>query len=71
MLAPKLDDTSPYVDKLAELLKNNTIYSLTVARMTVPCCSGLSQLVDLAIEKSGSGIQVREIVVGIDGKIVA
>ena len=67
---PKLDDTSPYVDKLAELLKNNTIFSLTVARMTVPCCSGLSHLVDLAVEKSGTGIQVREIVVGIDGQIV-
>jgi len=67
---PKLDDTSPYVDKLAELLKNNTIYSLTVARMTVPCCSGLSHLVDMALEKSGTGIQVREIVVGIDGQIV-
>ncbi len=67
---PKLDDTSSYVDKLAELLKSNTIYSLTVARMTVPCCSGLSQIVDMAIEKSGTGIKVREIVVGIDGQII-
>jgi Pyruvate/2-oxoacid:ferredoxin oxidoreductase delta subunit len=67
---PKLDDTSPYVEKLAELLKSNTIYSLTVARMTVPCCSGLSQLVNMAVERSGTGIKVREIVVGIDGQIV-
>jgi Pyruvate/2-oxoacid:ferredoxin oxidoreductase delta subunit len=66
---PKLDDTSPYVDKLAELLKNNTIYSLTVARMTVPCCSGLSHLVNMAVEKSGTGIKVKDIVVGIDGQI--
>lgn len=66
---PKLDDTSPYVDKLTELLKSNTIYSLTVARMTVPCCSGLSHLVNMAVEKSGTGIRVKEVVVGIDGQI--
>ena len=34
---PKLDDTTPYVEKIAEILKNNTIYSLTVAIMIVPC----------------------------------
>ncbi len=67
---PKLDDTSPYIEKLAELLKHNTVYSLTVARMVVPCCSGLIHIVNEAIERSGSGIQVREIVVGIDGQII-
>jgi ferredoxin len=67
---PKLDDTSPYIEKLAELLKNNTIYSLTVARMVVPCCSGLVHIVNEAIERSGIGIRMKEIVVGIDGQII-
>ncbi len=67
---PKLDETTPYVEKLAELLKSNTIYSLTVARMVVPCCSGLIHIVNEAIERSGTGIPLKEIVVGIDGQIM-
>ena len=67
---PKLDDTSPYVEKIAEILKNNTIYSLTVAIMVVPCCSGLFHIVERAVELSGSNIHVKKIVIGIDGKII-
>ena len=68
---PKLDDTSSYIEKLAELLRHNTIYSLTVARMVVPCCSGLVHLVNEAVERSGTGIRFKEIVVGIDGQIIS
>lgn len=65
---PKLDDTEGYVDKLAELIAENTIYSLTVAIMEVPCCSGLSRIVAEAVAKSGKNIAVRAVVVGIDGQ---
>lgn len=68
---PKLDDTSPYIEKLAELLRHNTIYSLTVARMVVPCCSGLIHIVNEAVERSGTGIRFKEIVIGIDGQIIS
>jgi NAD-dependent dihydropyrimidine dehydrogenase PreA subunit len=67
---PKLDDTSIYVDKLAEILKNNTIYSLTVATMVVPCCSGLEYMVDQAVEQSGTQIKVKKVKVGIDGQLI-
>jgi ferredoxin len=66
---PKLDDTSPYIEKIAEILKNNTIYSLTVATMVVPCCSGLNHIVERAVEMSGTNINVKNIVVGIDGEV--
>ncbi len=68
---PKLDDTTPYIEKLTELLKHNTVYSLTVARMVVPCCSGLIHIVNEAIERSGAGIHIKELVIGIDGQIIA
>lgn len=68
---PKLDDTSPYVEKIAEILKNNTIYSLTVAIMVVPCCSGLYQIVNEAVELSGINIKIKKVVVGIDGQIIS
>lgn len=66
---PKLDDTQGYVEKLAELIRQNGLASLTVAIMTVPCCSGLERLVRMAVEASGVAIEVKKIVVGIDGRI--
>jgi len=66
---PKLDETGGYVEKLAELIKRNGLKSLTVAIMTVPCCSGLERMVRLAVERSGVPLEVKKVVVGIDGRI--
>ncbi len=68
---PKLDDTEGYIEKLAELLKRNDIKSLTVAIMTVPCCSGLYHMVEEAVALSGTRIKPEKVVVGIDGRIAA
>lgn len=68
---PKLDETQGYVEKLAELIKRNGLRSLTVAIMTVPCCTGLERIVRTAVELSGVSIEVRKVVVGTDGRIVA
>jgi ferredoxin len=68
---PKLDDTTGYIEKLAELLKRNDIKSLTVAIMTVPCCSGLYHMVEEAVALSGTRIKPEKVVVGIDGQIAA
>jgi NAD-dependent dihydropyrimidine dehydrogenase PreA subunit len=68
---PKLDETEGYVEKLAELIKRNDLKSLTVAIMTVPCCSGLERIVRMAVEQSGVPLAVKKVVVGLDGKIVA
>jgi hypothetical protein len=65
---PKLDRTEGYVEKLAELLASNTVYSLTVAVMEVPCCSGLSRMVEEAVERSGKNIAVKTVVIGLDGQ---
>jgi NAD-dependent dihydropyrimidine dehydrogenase PreA subunit len=67
---PKLDETQGYVEKLADLIKRNSLKSLTVSIMTVPCCSGLERIVRLAVEQSGVPLEVKKVVVGIDGKIV-
>ena len=66
---PKLDETENYVDKLAKIIASNTIYSVTVAIMEVPCCGGLSRMIDLAVEKSGKSIAVKKIVISIQGEI--
>lgn len=65
---PKLDRTEGYIEKLADLIASNTIYSLTVAIMTVPCCSGLMRIVEEAVSRSGKNIAIRKVVVGLDGR---
>ena len=45
---PKLDNVD-YSAKLTQILKTNNIKSVTVLRMSVPCCSGLSYAVQQAL----------------------
>ncbi|MFH0985472.1 MAG: 4Fe-4S dicluster domain-containing protein [Candidatus Omnitrophota bacterium] len=67
---PKLDETEGYVEKIAELLKHNTVYSLTVVIMEVPCCTGLFRMVQEAVALSGKQLPVKRVVVGLDGAIL-
>jgi ferredoxin len=66
---PKLDETGPFVEKLAEILKTNEIRDITVLHMTVPCCSQLEGLVAEALKRSGKDVPQKSYVVGIDGKL--
>jgi ferredoxin len=66
---PKFDDARGYVEKLSQILKVNTVRSLTVAVMEVPCCSGLRKIAELAIEASGKLIPIQTLVVGVKGEI--
>ena len=67
---PKLDGES-YAGKLTEIFRNNDIRSVTVTRMTVPCCGGLSHAVKTAIEKSGKNIPLHIVTISPDGRIIA
>lgn len=61
IFCPKLDaEIEEYVDKLAEILSDHTIRSITVLRMEVPCCGGVRYVVDRAIEQSGKQIAITE-----------
>jgi len=64
---PKLDDTSPYVDKLAQIIQANDTPNVTVAIMEVPCCRGLQMMVAEAIQKSGRNVPLETVIIGIDG----
>ncbi len=66
---PKLDDTSGYVGKLSEIIRNNDLKSITVAHMEVPCCFGLKRLVETAVAMSGINIGFNDITVSLDGHI--
>jgi Pyruvate/2-oxoacid:ferredoxin oxidoreductase delta subunit len=66
---PKLDETGPYQDKLVSLIRDSGLKSLTIAIMTVPCCTGLDRMVRQAVAIAGVDIPVKTVVVGIDGQI--
>ena len=66
---PKLDGVD-YAEKLTEIFKHNHIRSVTVTRMTVPCCGGLSYAVTRAMENSGKNIPLRIVTVSPDGQIL-
>ena len=66
---PKLDAVS-YAEKLTEIFRHNDIRSVTVTRMTVPCCGGLSFAVKTAMEQSGKKIPLNIVTISPDGKII-
>ncbi len=50
---PKFDDPAEYVGKVAQILGANSIRSLKVYYMEVPCCRGLVWIAEQAIDRSG------------------
>ncbi|MDD5455469.1 MAG: 4Fe-4S dicluster domain-containing protein [Candidatus Margulisbacteria bacterium] len=68
---PKLDNSESYITKIAEIIKQNVIYSLTVAIMIVPCCSGLYRIAEEAVKLSGKDIAIRKLVITLEGDVKA
>ena len=66
---PKLDNAD-YSEKLAEIIRNNDIKSVTVVRMEVPCCGGLESAAKTALQQSGKFIPWQVVTVSADGKIL-
>lgn len=67
---PKLDDLSYYREKLEDVFREARPHSITVLRMEVPCCSGLSHAAVEAAVASGVGCDVEVHTIGISGEIV-
>ncbi|WP_373483106.1 ATP-binding protein [Acetobacterium sp.] len=66
---PKLDAVD-YAEKLTEILKLNDIKSVTVVRMEVPCCGGMTAAVTTALKNSGKMIPWQVLTVTTDGKML-
>ncbi len=66
---PKLDEVEPYIEKLTEIFTEHDLNSVTVARMEVPCCSGLVMLVEQALAASAKNIPFKQVIVTIDGRL--
>lgn len=64
---PKLDE-GDYAEKLTAIISQNDIRSLTVVRMEVPCCGGLSHAATEALKASGKFIPWQVVTISTDGR---
>ncbi|HAS84191.1 MAG TPA: 4Fe-4S ferredoxin [Verrucomicrobia bacterium] len=69
---PKLDNTERYAAKLGEIFKNTTLPKVLIVRMEVPCCGGLTRIVQEARRLSQrQDLIIEEVTVGRSGDVLA
>ena len=66
---PKLDGVN-YADKLTQIFAQNDIRSVTVTRMTVPCCGGLPFAIKTALSNCGKEIPLNIVTISPDGRVI-
>jgi ferredoxin len=70
LACPKLDDAEAYVDKLAEMLAANQFKDITVLEMEVPCCAGMSRILDAAQRQARTSVPVETVIISRQGAIL-
>jgi ferredoxin len=66
---PKLD-AADYGEKLAEIFRRHVVRSVTVARMSVPCCGGIEQAARRALGACGRSVPGRRVVLSPEGVVL-
>ncbi len=66
---PKLDNVD-YSDKLTSIISENNIKNITIVRMEVPCCGGLTSAVTTAMKNSGKMIPWQVVTISSKGEIL-
>jgi Pyruvate/2-oxoacid:ferredoxin oxidoreductase delta subunit len=67
---PKLDDGQYYVEKLAAMLRQSGLRSLTVVHMEVPCCMGLVRIAAAAKALAAVDVPLDTLTVSIRGRLI-
>lgn len=71
MFCPKLDEGQKiYIEKLTEILKTQDIKSITIARMEVPCCGGVTRIVEAALRNAQANIIIKDYIISLQGEII-
>ncbi|MDR1231693.1 MAG: 4Fe-4S binding protein [Spirochaetaceae bacterium] len=65
---PKLDNTD-YAKILGEIIAQNNIASVTVVRMEVPCCAGITNAVVTALKTAAKPLPLKTFILTVDGEI--
>lgn len=67
---PKFDNQMEYIEKLAAIIGENDLKSITVLEMEVPCCSSMSAILNAAFERAGRKVDTVRVTVGRNGAIL-
>ncbi len=66
---PKLDMVD-YTEKLTAIIKDNDLKSVTVTRMSVPCCGGIEYATKQAVKNSGKDVDCDIVTIDTNGVIL-
>lgn len=67
---PKLDDNAQNIAKITAILESNTIKSITVVRMEVPCCTGIVSAVKEAMLAAKCIVPYKEVTIRTNGELL-
>lgn len=70
MGCPKFDDQMAYVEKLADIIAESGLNSITVMEMEVPCCSSMSAILGEAVKRAGKSVDTVRVTVGRNGDVL-
>lgn len=69
---PKLDtNLEVYIEKIKTMIDLAKINTLTIVRMEVPCCGGLTQIAQQAIAQASRKIPLKQAIVNSQGEVIA
>jgi ferredoxin len=69
---PKLDTNKEvYVEKLVAMISDTKINTLTVVMMEVPCCGGLMGMAQMAVQRSGRKLPLKQAIISAQGEIIS
>ncbi len=69
---PKLDEgQDEYVEKIRRMVDEAMINTLTVVMMQVPCCRGLMQMAQAALQKAARKVPLKAIIISIQGDVIS
>lgn len=68
---PKLDHAAQYVETFTQIFSTTPIKSISVLRMEVPCCGGMTVILREALKKAGRNIPLTETIINVKGDRIA
>ena len=69
---PKLDEGQDvYMEKIRRMADEAKINTLTVIMMQVPCCRGLLQIVQAALQTAKRKVPVKAVIIGTQGEVMS
>lgn len=66
---PKLDDAYAYIDRLAAIMATARPRAITVLHMEVPCCYGMTYVVQQALARAGLNLPVEDVIITPSGEV--